>query len=182
MSATPPSATLLSQDPPIRADDYVAALWVPVARLLSARRRVLSMAEKLPAAAWEEPSAVSGWRRKDVLAHLAAHEVQHHRSIKAILDGAPLRSRQADPDDESVGIHAWNLRQVAARQDAPLAQLVEELNAGMAETLRLLAQVEQPHLLHSYGFAPNLLAGLEKRVEHEHMHADDIVNGPSMMR
>jgi hypothetical protein len=47
--------------------------WVePIAHELIERREdVVAFARSLPAGAWGEPSAIEGWTRKDVLAHLA---------------------------------------------------------------------------------------------------------------
>ena len=85
------SAPLLWRDPPVRVDDYVPALWVPLSRMLGAHQRLLTMAERLPAAAWLAPSEVDDWRRRDVLAHCASHGRQHHRPLVAVLAGQPLR-------------------------------------------------------------------------------------------
>ncbi|MDE2638960.1 MAG: maleylpyruvate isomerase N-terminal domain-containing protein, partial [Chloroflexota bacterium] len=64
------SVHLLWHDPPVAAGDYAPAIWVPLTRLLAAHRRVLGMARRLPADVWAAPSAIDGWSRRDVLAHL----------------------------------------------------------------------------------------------------------------
>ena len=177
----PPSSTLLSQDPPLSADDFIAAIWVPIARLMSERRRILTMIERLSENDWNKPSAVDGWRRRDILAHLASHEVNHHRAIRAILDDHPLTVWQPDPDDPTLDLAGWNKQRVAERADWPLDRLAGELNNNLATTLDLLRQVEDRHLSSGYGFIDNMLGGIDRRVVHEREHADDIVNGPQMM-
>lgn len=173
---------LLAQDPPVPADDYAPALWVPVARLLSARHSLRAMTEQLPRAVWEAPSACPGWSRRDLLAHLAAWEAQHHRALRAVLDGAPLHDWSPDADEPSLSRDAWNRREVERRRAQPLEAIVEELAVGLRETLRLLAALEPGQLLAAYGFAANLLAGLEQHNAHDAGHAGDIVNGPRMLR
>ena len=177
-----PQPHLLWADPPVDAALYPPALWIPLNRLLAAQRRLQTLGERLPGAAWEAPSAAPGWRRRDVLSHLAAHGHQHHRPLRAVLAGAPLRAWQPDQDDPTLDSDGWNARQVAQRADWPLARLLDELEANMAETLRLWAQIGDHQLLLPYGLAPNLLAGLERHAWHLDSHADQIVNGPQMLR
>lgn len=181
MPSKPPSATLLSQDPPLPADDFIAALWVPIARLMSERRRILTMIDRLSPDDWSKPSAVDGWTRRDILAHLASHEVNHHRALRAVLDGHPLTVWQPDPDDPTLDLADWNKQRVAERAAWPLRRVADELNGNLATTLDLLRQVEDRHLSSGYGFIDNLLGGIDRRVVHEREHADDIVNGPQMM-
>ncbi len=176
------SVHLLWHDPPVAAGDYAPAIWVPLTRLLAAHRRVLAMARRLPAGAWEAPSAIDGWSRRDVLAHLAAHGAQHHRPLAAALAGAPLTDWRPDPHDASIDTDAWNRRAVAARRDWPIDRLAGELEANLAESLRLWAAIEAGQLLLPYGLAPNLLAGVEAHAAHLDGHADEIVNGPQMLR
>ena len=176
------SVHLLWLDPPVAAGDYAPAIWTPLTRLLAAHRRVFTMARRLPAEAWEAPSAIDGWRRRDVLAHLASQGAQHHRPLVAVLAGAPLTDWRPDPDDASIDTDAWNRRAVAARRDWPIARLAGELESHLAESLRLWAAIEAGRLLQPYGLAPNLLAGVEAHAAHLDGHADQIVNGPQMLR
>jgi hypothetical protein len=181
-SACGDSVHLLWNDPPVPAAAYVPAIWVPLTRLLAAHRRLFTMAERLPAASWDAPSAVDGWSRRDVLAHLSAHGAQHHRPLAAVLAGAPLADWRPDPDDPAIDTDAWNRRAVAARRGWPIARLAGELESNLAESLRLWAAIEAGQLLHAYGLAPNLLAGVEAHAMHLDGHADQIVNGPQMLR
>ena len=140
------------------------------------------MADRLPGDAWRMESGAPGWSRRDVLTHLAAHGRQHHRPLVAVLAGAPLREWLPDQDDPSLDSDGWNARELALRGDSPIARLVEELESNMAESLRLWAQIEDGQLLQSYGLAPNLLAGIERHAWHLDHHANQIVNGPQMLR
>jgi uncharacterized protein (TIGR03083 family) len=179
-----PSSQLLSQDPLVRADDYPPAAWVPIARLITARRRIQTMARQLPAAAWDAPSACPGWCRRDVLAHLVAWDDQHRRALDAVLADAPLDadSWRPDPAAPRLGRDVWNRREVDRRRDVAVADLAAAFDDGLRDLLDRLARCSAEQLLHSYGFAPNLLQGLDRHSDHVHAHADDIVNGPKMMR
>ena len=173
---------LLAEKPRVRADDYLPALWIPVARLVAAQRRIETLAAKLPTDTWKADSALTGWSRKDVLAHMASHSAQHRRPLLAALDGEPLRELIPDPERPDVGMAAWNEEQVAGRRRRSIEELIGELSANIAELLGLWSQVGAEHLLLPYGLAPNLLAGIDRHGRHLNGHADDIVNGPQMMR
>ena len=172
----------LFEDPPVRADDYPPSIWVPLERLVRARRRLQVMAEKLPPAAWDADSACDGWDRRDVLAHLVAHDPLYHRALQAALDGAPLRELQPDPLLPKLGTDAWNAREVQARRGAHLLTLSTALQDSLQETLRLLSQFDEAALLLPMGMAPNAFHLLELHADHDNTHADDIINGPTMMR
>lgn len=175
-------AQLLWRDPPVAAADYTPAIWVPLTRLLTAHRRLLTMADRLPEEAWQDESAAPGWRRRDVLLHLAAHGCQHHRPLVAVLAGDPLREWLPDPTDPSLDSDGWNARRLAKREEWSIPHLVVELESNMAESLQLWAQIDDSQLLQPYGLAANLLAGLERHSWHLDHHADQIVNGPQMLR
>ena len=176
------SVHLLWLDPPIAAGDFAPAIWVPLTRLLAAHRRVLSMAQRLPEQAWAASSEIPGWRRRDVLAHLASQGAQHHRPLVAVLAGAPLADWRPDPHDASIDTATWNRREVAARREWAIARLAGELESNLAESLRLWAAIKAGQLLQPYGLAPHLLAGIETHATHLDQHADQIVNGPQMLR
>ena len=178
-----PSAAL-PHDERIDPDAYVPALWVPVGSYLRARRRLLTMADRISEAIWQQPSAIDGWSRKHVLAHLVTWEAQYQRALHAILHAAPLASAPWSPDAEACGldIDAWNAREVDRHEATSLAELRIELEAASTETLRLLTQLADHQLLQPFGFVANVLAGLHHHIQHDNAHADHIVNGPQMMR
>lgn len=176
------SSPLVWRDPPVRIDDYAPALWVPLTQLMAVHQRLLTMAERLPESAWLAPSAVDGWRRRDVLAHCSSHGREHHRPLVAVLAGEPLREWQPDPDDPALDADAWNARELAQRVQWPISRLADELRANRTESLRLWSLIEDGQLGQPYGLAVNLLAGIERHAWHLDFHADQIVNGPQMMR
>ena len=91
-ASTPSEYQLIASDPEVRADDFLPALWVPLSRVIRARRRITTMFNRAPAAWWQGESACADWRRRDVLAHLVAWDGQHLRSLDAILAGGALDS------------------------------------------------------------------------------------------
>ncbi|MDE2638961.1 MAG: hypothetical protein OXI03_00095, partial [Chloroflexota bacterium] len=107
---------------------------------------------------------------------------QQRGARAAALAGAPLAEWRPDPRDAAIDADAWNRRAVAARRDWPIARLAGELESNLAESLRLWAAIEAGQLLLPYGLAPNLLAGVEAHAAHLDGHADEIVNGPQMLR
>ena len=176
--ARPERAPLLWVDPPIQVDDYAPAIWTPLRQLLSAHRRLQTMVARLPEAAWLEPSAAPGWRRREVLAHLSAQGHQHHRPLRAVLAGSALREWLPDADDASGDSDEWNARALTERA----GWTVGELESNLAESLRLWSLVEAEQLLQPYGLAPNLLSGIARHGWHVDHHADQVVNGPQMLR
>jgi uncharacterized protein (TIGR03083 family) len=175
---------LIAQNPDIRADDYVPALWVPLSRLVSARRRLTTMIEQLPSAAWDAPSACPGWTRRDLLAHLVSWDAQHLNSLDAIRAGSPIPSERwlPDPADSAVTQNGWNQREIDHRASTSIADLATTYGAGLTAILDRLTLLNAEQLLHAFGFAANALAAMESHVKHINQHADDIVNGPKMMR
>ena len=178
------SYQIIAQDPDIRADDYVPALWVPLSRLVTARRRLTTMRQQLPAPAWDAPSACPGWTRHDLLAHLVSWDAQYLHSLDAIPAGSPIPAERwlPDPSDPAVTQNGWNQRQITQRAAASIDDLATAYDAGLAAILKRLASLSAEQLLHAFGFAPNALAAMETHVKHVDQHADDIVNGPKMMR
>ena len=183
---TPESSShqLIAQNPEIRADDYVPALWVPLSRLVTARRRLTTMIEQLPPAAWDAPSACPGWTRRDLLAHLVSWDAQYLNSLDAIRAGSPIPSERwlPDPTDAAVTQNGWNQHQIDDRASASIGELAATYESGLSAILDRLKALNVEQLLQAFGFAPNALASLETHVKHVDQHADDIVNGPMMMR
>ncbi len=175
---------LISRDPDLRADDYLPALWVPLSRLTTARRRILTMVRQLPAPAWQAPSACPGWSRRDLLAHLVSWDAQHRRSLDAIRAGNPLTADSWLPDDQTPALTQddWNAREIAASASTAVDELGHHYETGLLALLERLAALDQDQLLRAYGFAANALAAVETHVRHINQHADDIINGPTMMR
>ena len=171
---------LISSDPELRADAFVPPLWVPLSRVIRARRRVSTMLGRLPEEWWQANSACPGWRRRDVLAHLLAWDKQHLRSLEAIIAGSALNSSNWSPNDSgaSQSQAAWNARAIDEQRGTELINLGERFELGLGRLLIHWAAINSDQLLHDYGFATNALAAIDRHVEHVDVHADEIINGP----
>ena len=178
----PGERPLLSLDPPLYADDFAAALWVPLTRAVRARRRLLTLGERLPAERWLEPSAAPGWDRRRQLAHVAASERRYHDVLIAVLNGAPLAEWRPHPERPGPQLDLANQLALEALAALSIAELVERLRGGSAKTARLLAALDTDQILLPMGFRPNALSLLESLADHDNTHADEIINGPQMMR
>ncbi len=173
---------LLATDPPLPADDFAPALWVPLTRALRARRRLIQMVESLPATSWLEASAAPQWSRRDVLAHLAAADRRYHDVLNAALNGSPLDDWSPNPALPSPELNLANTLGAERFAGVPVDALADHLQAGSKKSTILLAALTEDHLLMRMGFAGNALSLLEAWAEHDNGHADDIINGPKMMR
>lgn len=119
------------------------AAWVqPVATVLDEdRRAVIDFAGSVPATAWDEPSALEGWTRKDILAHLAGGNDQLLQIlIRAAVAGEDVEPALLDPDTD-----AENARRVAERRSWTIDALIAELERDGDEVQSLLAQLTREH-------------------------------------
>ncbi len=173
---------LLATDPPLPADDFVPALWVPLTRALRARRRLIQMVETLPATQWLRESAAPDWSRRDVLAHLAASDRRYHDVLIAALNGSPLEEWAPDPAQPGPDLDRANAIGTERFVGRPVTELAAELQAGSEKSTTLFAALSEDHVLMRMGFAGNALSLLEAWASHDNGHADDIINGPKMMR
>ncbi len=174
--------SLLATEPPLPADDFAPAIWVPLTRALRARRRLVTMVDALPTDLWSTPSRAPGWLRRDVLAHLAACDRRYHDVLIAALNGSPLREWSPDPSWPSPELDRANTLGLERYGDFSAAELAAELQAGADKTVKFLSGMSEEQVLMRMGFAANGLALLEAWTTHDHQHADDVINGPTMMR
>ena len=173
---------LLATQPPLPADDFVPALWVPLTRAVRARRRLIQMVESLPGPVWLKDSAARGWARRDVLAHLAATDRRYHDVLIAVLNGSPLDEWKPDPSVPSLDLDRANALGAERFQGQSLDELALQLQAGAEKSTMYFAALTEDQVLMRMGFAGNALSLLEAWALHDNQHADDIINGPTMMR
>ena len=62
------------------------------------------------------------------------------------------------------------------------AELADALEAGARKTLLLCLSLTEELSLQPMGWTPNGPALLEWWETHDHRHADDVINGPVMLR
>lgn len=103
-------------------------------RLDESRRELLASVAHLEPAGLAAPTASPGWAVRDVLAHLAGAELGHQQVIRALLAGAA-------PDTSGFDLDAFNAADVAARCNASLPELLDELAANRSASLALLDAV-----------------------------------------
>ena len=173
---------LLATDPPLPADDFVPALWVPLTRALRARRRLIQMVEVLPIEQWLRESAAPAWSRRDVLAHLTASDRRYHDVLIAVLNGSPLEEWKPDPAVPSRELDRANVLNAEQFIGHSVESLAEQLQAGAEKSTMYFAALTEDQVLMRMGFAGNALSLLEAWASHDNEHADDIINGPKMMR
>ena len=100
-------------------------------RLNDSHRELLAVAEAIGHAEAVAPTVNAGWAVRDVLAHLAGAELGHQQVICALLAGA-------SPDTSGFDLDAFNAADVAARYNASLPELLDELATNRSATLALL--------------------------------------------
>jgi uncharacterized protein (TIGR03083 family) len=103
-------------------------------RLDDSRRELLAVVDALGSAEAAAPTANPGWAVHDTLAHLAGAELGHQQVIRALLAGV-------SPDTSGFDLDAFNAADVAARRNASLAELLDELATNRSATLALLDAV-----------------------------------------
>ena len=124
------------------ADRHYAG-WIAAYALQHAadRRDVVAFARAAPANSWDESSALDGWAKRDILAHLAGGNDRMLQTIVlAVLEGTPLTESDLDPDTD-----AENARGVAERRPWSIARLIAELEREETELQDLLARLTEEH-------------------------------------
>lgn len=114
------------------------ASWVaPVAaKERDTAAEIVALARSLPAAAWGRPSPLEGWTYKDVLAHLASND-----DLRYLLQGVIAKERVDPARFVRGGADALNAREVAARRDRTVEQVIAEFEALEEEVQELLARL-----------------------------------------
>ena len=113
--------------------------WVaPIAaQLRDNRTRVVEFARSLPADVWSKPSPLEGWSYKDLLAHIGKGNDQ----ILQKLLGTVAAGDRVDVSIFSVDTNEANAREVAARRDRSVDEVIAELEEAGDEIQELLSQL-----------------------------------------
>lgn len=115
------------------------AAWVEaIARVLDEdRRAVIAFARATPSDAWHQPSALEGWTRRDVLAHLAGGNDQLLQIVlRAVVSGAALDPAVLNPETNDA-----NARGVEERRSWSIQSLIAELERDAEEVQLLLSRL-----------------------------------------
>ena len=134
-----------------------------------------SMAAGLSPANWQKTVYEGGWNVKQVYCHLAAMA----GSAPFLINMAASAPPSSGGGQGGFDVDAWNAREVGARQDKPVDEILAELKSGCARSLdaveatndELLAkQVTMP-----WGFSGTLVELLVTSVtDHNAEHLGDI--------
>jgi uncharacterized protein (TIGR03083 family) len=115
------------------------AFWVqPVATALAEdRRALLAFARSARVEDWDQPSALEGWTRKDILAHLAGGNDQLLQIVlRGVTSHTAIDPALLDPDTD-----VENARRVAERRTWTIDELIAELERDGHETQALLSKL-----------------------------------------
>ena len=143
------------------------APWIgPIAaQLRDNRADVVEFARSLLAEAWGEPSPLEGWSRKDVLAHLAgdSNKVSAAAMRSAIDPSVPHPSFRENE-------HVLNAKDIEARRDTPVAELIAEIEGDCETWLELMSRFEADTDCRWPGFPISLREYLDLMVPHDRDH------------
>jgi uncharacterized protein (TIGR03083 family) len=107
--------------------------------LQDARDTLLETMDSIVEGDWAKPTSVEGWTVKDVVAHLAYNQPTQPRLIRNVLDGKGGTPANFD-------LAYFNRRGIEKQQGKDVPQLLAELAAGHAETLKLLDEINESDL------------------------------------
>ncbi len=140
-------------------------------RLDEAHADLLAAVSGLTAEQAARPTPNVDWTVQDVVAHLAGAERGHQKVIHALL----ARGVAGQPGFD---LDTFNQADVAAREGWTLAMVLEDLNAGRADTLALLELMGADDWgragYHPGGFDTTIEGTFRVIAIHERRHAKDI--------
>lgn len=119
---------------------------------------------------WTADTRCAGWRRRELVAHLAGADTYHLACVEDAIQELFAEAAQAGVTD----VHGFNDWQVAKRADRPAADVLEEwrtLNATVRERMRALGP--DANISTTVGPYPNGHQGFHLASEYA-THADDI--------
>jgi hypothetical protein len=124
-----------------------------------------------------------GWTGREIVAHIASIEWTYARLIERARKAADAKGDTAGGDQESgsgtVDMNDYNARQIEKRQDASVAELIDEFRANRTRTIAAVEQTPsdlfaQP--MQSAGGVRGSLADVIRAVAIEHVrgHVEDL--------
>jgi hypothetical protein len=139
----------------------------------NAQREVERLASSAPASAWSKPAYEQSWNAKQLLCHIASTSgVAGFLIMMAKSPGSGGMGADFDVD-------AWNTQAVAARQDKPIAEILDEVRGNCQRDIEsvestsddLLAQHFKPPWGNEGPLADVIIGSIE---EHLMMHVSDL--------
>jgi hypothetical protein len=132
--------------------------------------------------AWAEESAdCPGWTYHDIVAHVASNEQRRRVRLLSAMGEADASELEAISD-----IDGWNARATAERRDWPLSRLVDELDAGWHEILKVFSRLEPEHLAKQVtlgaGETMPVSEFIKRMSAHSSRHAGQLVPGSRARR
>jgi len=108
----------------------------------------------LDASGWERPTACAGWRRREMIAHLAGGETYNLACLRDSLNELMASAVAASVEN----VDSFNAWQVRLRQDRPVAEVLHEWRVAAAVVRRELRQRGRdgtlPTMVGPYGAEP----------------------------
>lgn len=138
---------------------------------------------QLPDEAFERGVYEQGWNARQLLAHIAAIEWTYPR----LIERAEQRATGEDVPQgggDGFDMDAYNARQVARREDQPVAQLLTEFRRNRAETIDAIRAADEELLgqpTRSAGGVEGTLLDvlIGVAVGHVREHVEDMLTGAS---
>jgi len=136
--------------------------------------RAEGIAGSLSPAAWQETVYEGGWNVKQVYCHLASMAASATFFINMAANPPPSSGGGGGFD-----IDAWNAREVTARQDRPIEEILGELKSGYARSIDAVEATSDEllakELTMPWGFSGTLAELLVGSViGHSGEHLDDV--------
>src|SRR5262245_30718565 len=88
------------------------------------RERLGRTIQYTPPAAWDAPSVCHGWRNRDIVAHLAAHDTAAAQLLAG--DSAEEFDAFREANDGELWVNGFNEWAVEVREDVPTRQLITD--------------------------------------------------------
>jgi hypothetical protein len=137
--------------------------------------RAESMAASFSPADWQKTVYEGGWNAKQVYCHLAAMGGIGPFLINMAVSPSPSPGGGQGGFD----VDAWNAREVGARQDKPVEEILAELKSGYARSIDAIKATSDELLakeMTTFWGESGTLAGIlmASVIEHNAEHLDDV--------